>query len=205
MVYILEDTDMLDEKFVASSYKLLSLQRLQKIDSLKKSAARVNSAVVYLLLRYALKNEYDINTSPEFVFGKNGKPYLKDNKDIFFNLSHSRNSCACIISDKETAVDIAEFRKISMNTAKYYCSPTELSIIKNIDDPSEQNKILVRIWSIKECYSKIDGSGLSMNFKAVESEKLTNINVLNGERYYAAYYSETKQNIIRPVLSDLLY
>ena len=204
MVYILEDTDMLDEESIAAHYNQLSLQRLRKLDSLKKAPARVNAAAVYLLLRYALKNEYGIDSAPDFIFKKNGKPYLKDNEDIFFNLSHSRNSCACIVSDSETAVDIAEFRKVSMNTAKYYCSPAEFDMIESIEDQTERNRELIRIWSVKECCSKIDGSGLSMNFKSVESKKLDNIHVINGKRYYAAYYSQTEQNIIKPVLSDLL-
>ncbi len=204
MVYILEDTDMLDEKFIASSYNHLSLQRLQKLDSLKKSSARVDAAAVYLLLRYALKNEYGIDSAPEFIFKKNGKPYLRDNEKIFFNLSHSRNSCACILSDNETAVDIAEFRKISMNTAKYYCSPAELELIQSIEDQTERNRELVRLWAIKECYSKIDGSGLSMNFKTVESKKLDSIHIINGERYYAAYHSDKKQKLVKPVISQLL-
>ncbi len=204
MLYILEDTDKLDEEFIASSYNHLSLQRLRKLDSLKKSSARVNAAAVYLLLRYALKNEYNIDTAPDFIFKKNGKPYLKNNREIFFNLSHSRNSCACIVSDSETAVDIAEFRRVSMNTAKYYCSPTEFAMIESIEDQAERDRELIRIWSIKECCSKIDGSGLSMNFKSVESKKLDKIHVIKGERYYASYYSKECQKLIKPIFSDLL-
>ncbi len=204
MVYILEDTDTLDEEFIDSSYKLLSLQRLQKLDLLRKTPARANAAAVYLLLRYALKKEYGIDEAPEFVFGKNGKPYLKDHGEIYFNMSHSRNSCACIVAQKETAADIAEFRKISSNTAKYYCSPKEFAETESIEDMNERNDRLVRIWAIKECYSKIDGSGLGMNFKSIESENLDSIHVVKGKRYYAAYYSETEEKIIKPALSDLL-
>ena len=43
-----------------------------------------------------------------------------------------------------------------------------------------------------------------MNFKAVESKKLDNIRLVTGERYYAAYYSNKKEKVIKPLLTDLL-
>lgn len=202
MVYIFEDTDKLGEDFVSAALPLLSLQRTQKLDNYRLTADRVNCAAVFLLLRYALKNEYSINESPELTFGKNGKPYLKEQDSIFFSLSHSRNSCACILSESETAVDIADIRRISMHTAEYFCSEEELADIGKSEDP---NTALVRLWAMKECYSKFDGSGLSMDFKSIGNNEFYNIHTVKGERYFAAYHSAKEESIVKPVLNNLLY
>ena len=125
MLYILEHTERLDDRFVEAALPFLSLQRLQMMDQRRMLLDKVNTAAVYLLLRHALKREYGFSEAPEFVFGHNGKPYLKKTDGVFFNFSHCRCACACILSEKETAVDIADRRKISFSTAAYFCSEEE--------------------------------------------------------------------------------
>ena len=134
MKYILENTDALNEEFLCKVMNMLSLQRQQKIDSLRILSDRINSAAVFLILRYALKKEYGIDALPEFSFGEKGKPYLNGYNNIYFNLSHSRNSCACIISDKETACDISDKRRISDNTARYFCTAEEIRSCCPLDE-----------------------------------------------------------------------
>ena len=75
MVYILENTDSLTEDFLEKANSLLTLQRLQKNDTLRITSDKINSTAVYLLLRYGLKMEYDISEPPVFETGFNGKPY----------------------------------------------------------------------------------------------------------------------------------
>ena len=201
MVYILENTDSLTEDFLEKANSLLSLQRLQKNDTLRITSDKINSAAVYLLLRYGLKMEYDISEPPVFETGSNGKPYLRDNKEIFFNLSHCRNSCACIISDSETAIDIADCRRISDNTAKYFCTPEQLIAAHKSDDKA---RALVRLWAIKECHSKISGAGLGMDFRKITEEEMNRITVIENERYYTAYYSRKPMKVKKVMLSNLL-
>ena len=202
MIYLLENSDTLGEEFISAAVPRLSMQRIKKMDSLRLKNDKVNSAAVYLLLRYALRNEYAItDIKPEFVFGNNGKPYLKQYPEIFFSLSHCRNACACILSKNETAVDITDIRKIMLRTAKYFCSTEELEAAQTAKDiPAE----LIRLWTMKECYSKIDGSGLSADFKLITSKKLSDIHIIKNERYYAAYFSEQEENIIKLLSSELL-
>lgn len=197
MIYILENTDKLDENFLSQSVQFLSLQRLKKIDDLKIMSDKINSASVYLLLRYAMKKEYGIDKPVEFTFGKHSKPYLAEYPELYFNFSHCRNSCACITSPKETAVDIADMRKISLRTASYFCSKEEFEYISRLEDPSPE---LIKLWSMKECYSKLDGSGLYLDFKEITGEKLSGINVIKRERYYCSYYgnNEDKAVILSP-------
>ena len=162
MIYLLENTDLLDEDFLFRA--LLAM-----------NSGKISSAAVFLLLRYALCREYGITEPPELRIEQNGKPYLSERDDIFLNLSHSRNSCVCIISEKETAVDITDKRRISMATAKHFCSRNELDSLVNTAD---SNTELVRLWSQKECYSKLSGKGLSLDFKNIGPEQYRNIHCM---------------------------
>lgn len=201
MIYIIENTDKLGEDFLAAALPKLSLQRLQRIDSLKILSDKINSAVVYLLLRYALKKEYGITDAPELTYGNHEKPYLKDYPDIFFNFSHCRNACTCIVSNQETAADIADIRKISPRTASYFCSPEELQQAALADN---RDVFLNHLWSMKECFSKLDGSGLYMNYKSIDTKEYAKLLTIEKERYCAAYYAD-KATEIQYLSTDELF
>lgn len=198
MKYIIENTDTLGDEFIGLAIGLLSLQRLQRLDSLRMTQDRVNCAAAYLLLRYALRKEYGMETVPEFTFGAHGKPYLKDS-DIFFGLSHCRNSIACVVSDRETACDINDIRRISQSTAKYFCTEEEYAKAETEADP---NRALVRLWTMKECRSKLDGTGLSSDFRKFTGKELDGIELFETENYIASFYGKGSPVIIKS--SDLL-
>lgn len=193
MMYILENTDKLKDDFLYNAMNLLSLQRLQKIDSLRIQSDKVNSAAVYIMLRYALKKEYSITEKPDFYFKDKGKPYLCEYDNIFFSLSHCRNACACIISEEETACDITDKRKISDNTARYFCTGEEYGAAKASCD---KNSTLVELWTKKECYSKLSGAGLSLDFKTITGSALSGINTYENEKYVASYFGSGKPEIL---------
>ena len=118
MIYILENTDTLGEDFLKAAVPLLSLQRLKKIDSMRIGSDKINSAAVYLMLRFALKEQYGMSEKTEFLYGEHGKPYLKDTVNIYFNLSHCRNACACIVAIGNLAVVVGEWQ---LSIHYFYC------------------------------------------------------------------------------------
>ncbi len=201
MLYITENTNKLDNTITEKSIPLLSLQRVQRMDELRVISDKINCAVCYLMLRKGLYHEYGIKNKPHFTYGKNGKPSLKEFPDIHFNFSHCRNSCACIISDSQTAVDIADKRFISMQTAKRFCSVNEYETASALSEPSE---LLVRLWSVKECVSKLDGSGLFADFKKITEETSDNIFTIDGGAYYCSYYSGGKLEPVYFTIDELL-
>ena len=186
MLYIMNDTDKIGTEFLETALPQLSLQRTKRMDELKNKRDKINCAACYLLLRKALHEEYGIKDKPEFLYFEHGKPYIKGHENIHFNFSHCRNACACIVSDKPTAVDIADKRHISLRTAQYFCSDEEFGKISALPSPSDE---LVRLWSIKECYSKLDGSGLFKNFKEITKECTADIHTFGSDMYYCSYYS----------------
>ena len=191
MLYILENSDKLGAEFLTEAIPHLSLQRIRRLDELRIESDRINCAAAYIMLRYALIKEYGISEKTEFIFTEHGKPYADGHPDIYFNLSHCRNSCACIVSDSETAVDIADIRRVSLRTAAYFCSEEEL---ERITAGTESNSELIRLWSRKECLSKLDGRGLMTDFKKITDDALSCVHTVKGSNYYCSYYSRQDKN-----------
>lgn len=81
------DTSLND---INSFIPLLSEERIKKINKYIYENARKISILSEILVKYTLYKEYRF--SPHFIifeYNEFGKPFLKDCKDIFFNISHS--------------------------------------------------------------------------------------------------------------------
>lgn len=98
-----------------------------------------------------------------------GKPFLKEFPNINFSISHTKNICICVISDKNVGVDI-QCLKYYPNVLKYF-TDDELAIINE-----SKNKALdfTKIWTKKESYLKMLGYGISYGLKKVDTVKLKN-------------------------------
>jgi len=123
------------------------------------------NAAALKLLDYALEQEFNIKKRPEILRGEHGKPYFAD-CDIKFNYSHCKYGVACAVSDCEIGVDIQEIRKIKPSVIQRVCCDNELEIIKNDED-------FIRIWTLKEAYSKYTGKGFAERFKSIDTTKFS--------------------------------
>lgn len=85
-----------------------------------------------------------------------GKPYLKNIKDFFFNISNSYNLQAVAISDFEVGVDIELVREVDLSVAKRFTKFEYNYILseKSLDRFFE-------VWTKKEAYLKYKSLGLS--------------------------------------------
>ncbi len=167
MIYLMENTDSCTEDNLSALLPFLSEERRAKTLRYRFLSDRINCAAAFCLLRLGLYREYGITSVPEFILVKNEKPCLADRADIHFNLSHCKKAVACIISGSNTAIDINEIRPSHRSVAARVCSPGELSRIEKSSDPDRE---FMRLWTEKECVSKLDGRGLSADYRAILSE-----------------------------------
>ena len=111
------------------------------------------------------------NVSPEsivFDIGEHGKPFVVG-LDVHFNVSHSGNMVVCAVNDKSVGIDIERIREYKLDVAKRVCAETELDLIMQSNDPTDE---FTRIWTAKEAYTKYLGIGLgNMDFKLIPSNK----------------------------------
>lgn len=109
--------------------------------------------------------------------------------NIHFNLSHSGHYVVCAVGNRPVGIDIEGERKIKLSTAKRFFSPAEFQWVctgmnqmqqeKNIDFLQEaalserlmtkdMEERFLRIWTMKEAYSKVTGIGIAYGISKAE-------------------------------------
>ena len=133
------------------------------------------------LLKDVLKNELNI-TNYELTFNKYNKPYLK-NRNIYFNISHDKNTTVLVTSDKEIGVDI-EYYTYKENVMKKYYNEFEQQEIINSNNKEYE---FTRIWVMKEAFVKMKGQGISYGLQNVDTTRLKKqIKLISNEKYIIA-------------------
>ena len=133
------------------------------------------------LLKDVLKNELNI-TNYELTFNKYNKPYLK-NRNIYFNISHDKNTTVLVTCDKEIGVDIEYYTYKESVIKKYYNEFEQQEIINSNNKEYE----FTRIWVMKEAFVKMKGQGISYGLQNVDTTRLKKqIKLISNEKYIIA-------------------
>lgn len=166
------------EDWFEESLRALSDDRRKKIERIKSQMDRCRSLTAGLLLKQEIINagiDYDrvaVST------GLYGKPYLvwKDSgesregrlKDFHYSISHGGNYAALAVSDRPVGVDIEGRRKIHNlpSFTRRILTPAERQWLDG-QEPSDD--LVIWIWTRKEAWVKRDGSGLSVDFRKIDT------------------------------------
>jgi len=183
MLYVFDEFDSLDSNFLMCCDTLLSQERKDKVQRLKSKQGKIQSAAAYLLLRYALCEEFGIDEAVNFEYNEYGKPLLQGYAHIHFNLSHCKSAVACVLSDSEVGVDVQEIRPVSDKLKKRVLTNEEWEMYCNI---ALQPEYFTKIWTIKEAYAKKSGQGISSDFSKINSNDITDITVFQNKDYYCS-------------------
>lgn len=177
-LYLFEDFDYITESFLEGCINVLPSERKQKALRYRFDIDRKMSVISYLLLLYALQENYGI-TNPRIAYGRYGRPYLIEYPDIYFNISHCPKGCVCAVSDKEIGVDIQDVRPFSWEVAKRVCCENELRLLQ---DNKDKARMFTRIWTMKESYGKMTGEGI-MNINSIDTTEIEDeINIFEKKR-----------------------
>lgn len=125
-------------------------------------------------LRSFLANQLDIDaTAIEFQYGQRGKPELKGNSNLTFNLSHSGELAIAACSSSLDAIgidlELVDRRVDYASLCKHYFNTGEITWI--LDDSlteSQQKRRFLQVWTAKEARMKLFGEGLYLEPKAIE-------------------------------------
>lgn len=153
-----------DELF-ASLYE----QRQEKVASLRFEKTKYISLMAGLLMQTILAADLGIEAKElELSFNENGKPYLKEYPEYFFNLSHSGEYVVFACSDCPLGVDIEKIkgeRKTVSNervARRCFCAKEQAYIQNGNPDDFAVAERFYRIWTMKESYLKCKGCGISV-------------------------------------------
>lgn len=162
----------------------------------KKRRERI---LAWLLLEYALKRESGFSLEQlAIVRTEKGKPRSSTHPEIWFNLSHCENACACIVGREPCGIDIERKFPFRESLARKICHEKEWDFFRgtgqSADTPvgsvtgpsedgraagvSEEQRRKVRerqlqiLWSLKESFVKRDGRGLGYGMDRVSFARL---------------------------------
>lgn len=111
-----------------------------------------------LLAAYALRQSGAVDLSTHYL--GNGKPMLSAHPGIHFSLSHSGKLAVCAVSGQNVGADVEAWQQIEGQTAEMCFTAVELEWLK-VQQRADQ--AFARLWTRKESYLKMLGTGLSQS------------------------------------------
>ena len=121
----------------------------------------------YVLYFHQVKNK-------NIVYNLYNKPYL-ESKEIFFNISHSKDYVICAASKFDLGVDIEYVRPMNQLVIDKCFSEDEKNFIKTDEE-------FTKVWTLKESYLKMLGCGVSSklnSFSVIKNNEVTCIDDYN--------------------------
>jgi 4'-phosphopantetheinyl transferase len=111
-----------------------------------------------------------LRTRPELVelaYKPGGRPYLRGCDQIDISLSHTEELMVVGITRRGLLgvdAELADRRMAGTGVEFQACTPHERALLEQLPDDGRRNTALVRLWTLKEAYSKAIGQGLRFRF-----------------------------------------
>ncbi len=145
---------------------LVSLERQEKISRLKSEKDKIISLCTELFIRHEISQQLNIPFSEiVFGYGGHGKPYILNDRDYCFSVSHSDNCIAFSGGNFPIGIDVEQISRGNIKIAKRFFTVNECNFIKTSKEPSEA---FCKIWTSKEAYVKMLGVGLSKSLRSFD-------------------------------------
>lgn len=116
------------------------------------------------LLRLLLSRYLDADpASLQFYYQSKGKPFLRNQSDLDFNLSHTDGMMVCGVAKRcEIGVDVEALRPLKdmQELAEKFFCPEEACELISLPE-NQRTSSFYRCWTRKEAYIKAIGEGLS--------------------------------------------
>ena len=137
--------------------------RREKAMRFKMMGGRIQSLGVGLLLKQACRDAGIEGADEDVVLGENGKPAFRNHPEIHFNLSHSHLRAMCVLSPYEVGCDVEYVRVGRSRLAERFFKEGETRWIHSFAEGAAQDEAFCRLWTLKECYMKVTGRGMSLS------------------------------------------
>ncbi|MBQ8928265.1 MAG: 4'-phosphopantetheinyl transferase superfamily protein [Oscillospiraceae bacterium] len=117
------------------------------------------------LRRYARQEGFLLPDAPVTVaYARSGKPYLPQLPDVQCSLSHCKGLAAVLLSRFVCGVDAEGERPLRAGVVRRAFAPEEARALACAPDP---DALFVRLWTLKEAYTKATGTGIACDMKAL--------------------------------------
>lgn len=163
---------------------LLSMVREEKRQRILAQAIRQNADTMLageILAMYGIRECFGIPMKiQQFECGKNGKPFLSGNRNIHFNISHSKNIIAAAVCDQPVGIDVQHIVPWRPGMAKRICSPKQWQLLQKSSAPAEE---FTKLWTQKEAIVKRTGTGLA-GIRECQEADAASCATMRGTDYY---------------------
>ena len=172
--------------------KYVSPARREKISRFAYDKDRLLSLFAALLVRQELGRFTGMqNHELSFSVNNYGKPYLTSARSVCeFSVSHTKGCIAYIRSDSPCGIDAEVLHDVKISLAEHFFCTDEYVYIKSSESPEAE---LINIWTKKEAYLKMRGTGLSTplsSFNVLSRDIAENTVTLFERSTYISFCSE---------------
>lgn len=143
--------------------KRLPDETILKIKKFRRYEDSLRALTAQVLIRTIASEKLNRNSRLiNFKTGINGKPYIENQADFHFNLSHSGDWVACAESYRPVGIDVQRIKDIDFAIAERFFTKEEAKDIFSKEGDKEKKEYFFNLWTLKESYIKADGRGLSL-------------------------------------------
>lgn len=176
----------LSEEEMQKALQILPRERIEKIERNRQKNNRLQSIWAGVLLEYALQEVGITGANLTFLKNADGKPYIKEYSEFYYNLSHSREYVALVVDDCPVGIDVEGIRVGYQKLVTRFFAEEEIEILQK----QWSDELFTKLWTRKESYLKATGYGMRMplnGFSTVEEQVQLN-DKMNGEMIEDAVY-----------------
>lgn len=146
-----------------------------------------------LLAMYALQKVYGIPMSEQKIScEESGKPFLVNDRQIYFNITHSRNCIAVAVCRVRVGIDLQYIVPYRYATARRFCSTEQLS---RLQESSRQDAEFTKLWTQKEAVVKMTGEGLA-GMKRCSLAEYSCYSAQIEDYYFSVVWDENKDKAV---------
>ncbi len=160
-------------RLLAADARVLDREDWSAIARLRDEPARDLLRATRITLRRALSHAVGNRVKPEawrFQTTAYGKPQVAHGlPQVQFCVSHIKTMAVIAVSrDAPVGVDIETIgRPFDAALVEGFCSPRERQALAQLRGP-QQTRAFARLWTLKEAYAKLTGTGLAADFRFLE-------------------------------------
>lgn len=152
-----------DPAILAAYTKLLSAEELARVENMRIESSKNGYIISHAVMRLILKEHLRLSdTVIDIQQQEKGKPYIKHNQAIHFNLSHTKNIALFGISTCEPiGIDIEYIKpdRDIISIAKRFFNTDEFKWLQQFETKTQIDSFY-QLWCYKEACLKGTGSGL---------------------------------------------
>lgn len=200
-IHVLEVPKVIHKNDYIQMVNLVSEKKKNKFNNFKIIENSYHSLLGDILVRHIISKEYLIlNENIDFRCNKYGKPYWKEEKDFFFNISHSGKWVVCIWGNQSVGIDIEKIVPIEIDSIlNNFSKQEQIEFTSRVNQ--ERIKYFYDLWTLKESYLKCIGTGLSKKLDSFTIRIDNNGNIILYDskiitKYYFKQYNLIENHLI---------